>query len=367
MSELIPITLTSIILAWLSQHVNTRKLTEDGKYKKDWIIFAIMAVCMILFVGLRTLYNDTATYRYVYENTVASEAVSWKLGNNPGYAILRKFLKLVGFSTQSYILFYSVITLGIYLWFLRKYSTNLWLSVFLLFTTGCYVFTLAAMKQCMAIALGLLAVDRYLRKRYIPFVLYILIGMLFHPYVLMFFLVPLMDFCPWDVRTWIMLGIFFAGGILLQPLVGTVVNVTTMMGEEFSVSSLSGEGVNPFRLAVVSVPIVISFFTRNVIETENDREQNLILNLSMLNAAIMFVGLFGTANYFARLANYYLVFQCISLPWLLDHFVPRSKKLMTGLAIVGFLAFFIYANAINSSFDKEYSAITLKEYIKTFL
>ena len=367
MSELLPITIASVILAWLSQHVNTRPLTEDGHYKKDWIIYAVMAVCMILFVGLRKSYNDTSTYINSFNRATIDARIDWKIGNNPGYQIVLKGLKALGFSVHSYLMFYSVVVTGVYLWFLRKYSTNLWLSVFLLFTTGCFVFSMAAVKQCMAIALGLLAVDRYLRKRYVPFVIYILIGMLFHPYVLMFFVVPLMDFRPWDVRTWIVLGVFFAAGILLQPLLGTVINVTSMLGEEFDMESFTGEGVNPFRLAVVSVPVVISFFTRSVIESENDREQNLILNLSMLNATIMFVGLFGTANYFARLANYFLVFQCISLPWLLDQFVPRSKRLMTGLAIAGFLAFFIYANAINGSFDREYSAITLKEYIKSFL
>ncbi|MBR6951288.1 MAG: EpsG family protein [Oscillospiraceae bacterium] len=367
MSELLPITITSIILAWLSQHVNTRKLTEDGQYKKDWIIYAVMAVCMILFAGLRTGFNDTETYLNTYQTTSYDSSISWKLGNNPGYSIVIKLLKLANFSGQSYLMFYALFIIGIYLWFIRKYSTNLWLSIFLLFTAGCYVFSLAAIKQCAAIAFGLLATDRYIRKRYIPFAVYLLIGMLFHPYVLMFFLIPILDFHPWTVKTWIILGAFFIAGILLQPLLGTVINITAMLGESFNIEEFSGEGVNPFRLAVVSVPVVISFFTRRIIRDENNRIQNLILNLTMMNATIMFVGLFGTANYFARLANYFLIFQCLSLPWLLNQFEHRTKRILTCLAIVCFIVFFVYENSLHGSFNNNYSAISLIDYIKSLL
>ena len=226
---------------------------------------------------------------------------------------------------------------------------------------------MAAVKQCVAIAFSLLAVDRYLNKKYIPYVLYILIGMLFHPYSLMFFILPLLDFRPWSTKTWIMLLFFFIAGLTLQQLLGTVVSVTSMLGEGFEAEDLSGEGVNPLRLAVVSVPVIISFFTRRVIDSENDREQNLILNLSMLNATIMFIGLFGTAIYFGRLANYFLIFQCVSLPWIIKHFEVRSKRYITLATILGFSAFSYYENAIANGFDMNYSAITLIDYIKTVL
>ena len=40
----------------------------------------------------------------------------------------------------------------------------------------------------------------------------------------------------------------------------------------------------------------------------------------------MFIALFGTANYFARLANYFLIFQTLALPWMLSYFDYKSKK-----------------------------------------
>lgn len=73
----------------------------------------------------------------------------------------------------------------------------------------------------------------------------------------------------------------------------------------------SAEKELTFRLLVTLVPLVMSFILRKQINDpyyEYDRQDNICLNLSFLNGEIMFIALFGTANYFARLANYFYIF-----------------------------------------------------------
>ncbi len=367
MTKLLPITITSIILAWVSQHTTWGEPLPNGKQRRDKLFFLILTVCMILFVGLRTAYNDTSTYLLVYRETDTTTPISWVLGNNPGYLVIIRLCKSLGFSEQTYLLLYAVFTVSVYLWFVRKYSTDLCFTVFLLFTTGCYLFTLAAVKQCVAIAFGLLAIDRYLKNHRIRAIVYLLIALLFHPYIFMFFIIPFLNYQPWNRKTRFLLIGFILAGLALQPLLGTVVDITSIMGETFDTKDFSGEGVNPFRLAVSAVPIVLSYLSRKVIWEENNKLQNLFLNLSMLNAAIMFVGLFGTANYFARLANYFLIFQTLSLPWLLHHFEVRSRRLLLILAITGYLGYFVFENFIHRRFDSVYYSIPLIQYIKSLL
>lgn len=91
-------------------------------------------------------------------------------------------------------------------------------------------------------------------------------------------------------------------------------------------------------------------------------EQLRDLPLSMLNGAIMFDGLFGTANYFARLANYFLIFQSLSLPWMLKKIGGRDGKVLTALLVLGYTAYFYYANAINQPFDHYFARLSLAEY-----
>ena len=142
-------------------------------------------------------------------------------------------------------------------------------------------------------------------------------------------------------------------------------DVTDLLGEHFDAESFTGEGVNPFRVAVVSVPILISFLTQTEIARKKDRAQNLMVNLAMLNAEIMFVGLFGTANYFARLAYYFLPFQALAMPWLLSHFETRNRRFITFGAIGGYSAYYVFSNAILDNFDYHYASVTLWSYLKS--
>ena len=354
----------------LSHSFSARDLRTDNYVHKDRMIWFVLAVVMIFFAGLRIHYNDTDTYVYAY-NAISTDwghllDVSWNLGDNPGFNVLNNLLVLLGFSSQSFLMFYSIVTVGIYLWFIRKYTNNLCLSVFLLFMLGSYTFTMAAIKQCVAVALCLVGVDRAINKKWLHFVLWVLLGALFHPYAFMYLIVPFLFFHPWSGKTYVLLFAFIATGIFLQSVMDTVISVTTMLGEEYNATTFSGEGVNPFRLAVVSVPIFLSFMTKRVIWREDNRAQNLILNLTMLNGAIMFVALFGTANYFARLANYFLIFQTISIPWLFSQFEKKSKQLITVVAAICYFAFFYYTNAINQPFGNYYYSISLLQYLQSF-
>ena len=226
---------------------------------------------------------------------------------------------------------------------------------------------MAAIKQCVAVAFCLIAVDRIIQDKKIAFIFWILVAATFHPYALMYFIVPFLTFKPWSGKTYILLILFAALGIGLQPLLGTVVDITTMLGEEYDVSTFVGEGVNVFRLLVIWVPVVLSFLTKKYQQDNNTKVDNIILNLTMLNAEIMFIGLFGTANYFARLANYFLIFQVLCLPHLFRAFTKDSQKIMKVLCIIGFLAYFYYANVINQNFDSLFFYMPFIEYLKSIV
>ena len=370
MSELIPITITSIVLAFVSHYFSQYDPLHDRYVYKERFFFLVMAVAMVLFVGLRTDYNDTHTYKYIYssipQNVSLTEGINWlKIGENPGFHFTNRVLVRLGFSTQSYLMFYAVVTLGIYLWFLRKYTSNLPFTIFLFVTFCGYTFTLAAIKQCMAMALCMVATDRAIRRKYISFAVWVLLAMMYHPYALMYFVVPFLMFRPWSMMTVVMLGVFGAAGLVMESLLGTILNVTDMLGEGYDAVAFTGEGVNPFRLAAIMVPILVSLLTRRQIEGENNQVQNLMVNLSMLNGEIMFVALFGTANYFARLANYFLPFQALAMPWLLTHFERRSRKVVTSMAIVAYVLFFIYENTYTGGFDGGFASVTLWQYLKS--
>lgn len=371
MWELVPIIVFTVVIMIFAEKRSVIRVGASGSdryIKKDRLFFVLLAVGLTLFVGLRTRYNDTPTYRGGYEAIRSSWSsfgkIDWALGSNPGFILTETILRILGVSTQGFLMFFAIITVFCYVWFIRKYTTSVWQSIFLYLAAGGYFFSLAALKQCFAIALCLVATDRMLRKKWVSFVLLVLLASTFHPYALMYLVTPFLCFGPWSKRTYLMVAIFLMIGLCLQPLIGTIIDITTMLGEEYTVEDFSGAGVNVFRFLVGLVPIVLAYFVRNKIQKSEDRALNLSLNLTMLHGVILFVALFGTANYFARLSGYFSIFTAISLPWLLRFFEPKSRRLLTFAMVILYTIFICYDLNCHGSFDSHYDYVTLWQYLK---
>lgn len=364
MTDLIFLLLLTAVLAWCADHVGFGPLDSEKRHRQV-LCTLLIAILLAGFAGLRTHCNDTGAYRHGYELITETfwETSDKKIGSNPLFNWINYQLYMHNVSTQNFLMFWAFLTVGCYLVFVHCFSESYPLTIFLLFTTGCYTFTFAGIKQAAAIGIALIAVIFVLRKKYLPYIACILLAVLVHPYALMYLLVPFMQFRPWTSKTYVLLIAALFCGFFLRPLLGTVVNITTLLGEEFSVSSFTGDGVNIFRVLVCNTPLILSFLYRDRLFAHSTREENLMVNLTMLNGAIMFVGLFGTANYFARLANYFLIFQSLSLPWMLKKIGGKEGQVLTFFMVTGYIAYFYYANIINQPFDQDFARLTLTEYL----
>lgn len=370
MQKLILVTVLSFLFAALS-HSSSEYDHINSKYiHKERFFYGLVCITLILFAGLRTGYNDTGLYRQIYKTTPVdielTKDIEWlKFGENPGYVFVNRLFKRMDISVELYIMLFSAFTIGANLWFFRKYSCNFFLSVLLFVTFAGYIFNLAAIKQCTAMALCLIATDRAIQKKYGQFLLFVFLACLFHAYSFMYLVIPFLAFRPWGKNTIILLVVFAFLGLSLQSMLGTLLNVTDMLGEGYDASSFTGEGINPIRLLVTSVPIFLSLLTVEQITQREDRAQDIILNATMLNGEIMFIGLFGTANYFGRLANYFIPFQAVALPRLFSHFDSEGKQAISIAASVCYLLFYIYSQSIHELFDNHYSSITFFEFLKS--
>lgn len=338
--------------------------------KKHEKLFTFLLITMLAtFCGLRTWYNDTVTYLQIYEQTTSlkdfwtsSDAI---FANGFGFGLLNCILKDLGFSSQDFLMFYAYITVIPYVLFVKKYCVSFPFGIFLMFTTGMYAFTFAAIKQCTATAICLIAASAAIDRKWIKYFFLVFIASLFHPYSIIYLLVPLMFFRPWTYWTFVYTVIFIFVGLSLERILGTIVDVTAMIGGNYSMESFIGEGVNIFRVLVAFVPFFLGMLYRRQLFSNSTRSENFFFNLAMLNALIMFVGLFGTANYFARLANYFLPAQVIILPWLLEKINGYDRKILKPTCVVCYLGYFIYENGILKNFDNAFSQTTLWNYLSS--
>lgn len=375
MVQLLPVIFSTILLGFFSHSFSTYDMRLQTYTKRNFFLWGILFCILVIFAGTRYNYNDTIVYIGVFEDDIvplsldALKRIDYSLGENPGFVIYQQMLKSIGFTSQSFIFLTSIITVGLFMWFIRKYTTDLFMSVYLFVIFGGYDFMLAGIKQSIAMALSAIAVDRIINNKKIPFVLWIVLASTFHPYALMYLICPFLFFKPWTRRTWVLLGIFAVFGMSFQLVLPQLVDITTLMGETYTIESFSMGGVNPLRAAVCCVSIFLSFIVRNKInESFYDRTNNMIINLAMLNGELMFVGMFGASLYTGRLANYFILFQLLAIPYLLKFINPRYKTLIYVSALIMFFLYSIYGNVyahgIDQSFDRLYHRYTLFEYLK---
>ena len=359
----------SLLLAWLIDN-RDRSLHYRGERRREVMVTWLLILILGFFCGLRTWGNDTVTYLMIYDQlpgfreTVGSSRYTFSGGL--GYYYVSALLKDFGFTAQDYLVFFALATAIPYVLFVRRYSDSMVFGVFLMFTTGFYTFSLAAMKQCMATGLCLAALPYAMDRKWIRYFLGVAAAMLFHPYAVVYLLVPLLSFKPWTSRTFLYVAAFMAAGFYLESLLGTVLDITDMMGASYDEETFTGEGVNIFRVAVSFVPLVLAALYGKKLFRNSTRTEDIMFNMAMLNALIMFVGLFGTANYFARLANYFLPAQVIVIPWILRKAHRQDRSWLVPGCVVGYIGYFIYENAIIRPFDTGYSHMSFWDYLATF-
>lgn len=362
----------SVGLAWLYEH--TYVSTALGP-KRSRAIYVFLVAILICFAGFRGSYNDTWNYRDIYVYLVkgfpdAWKTFSWNLGANPAFELIQSWFKTYNTDVHLLIMFFAFWTILIYMAYLRRFSTDFTLTIYFFFAMGCYVFNLAAIKQCMATAFCLLAIPYSLKKQWGVFLLLVFAGMLFHPYAAMYLIMPFLTFKPWSKATFCMLFAFLIGGFLFQPLLGNIIDITTAIGEEYTESTFSGSGVGIIRVLVCWAPVVLSFLYREALFSNSSKAEDLMMNLSFVFAGIIFMGQFGTALYFGRLSYYFLPAAVISLSWMLSKLrkiAPSDGKIITPAAVFFYFIFFYISNTVENDFATAYQALTPMAFLEILI
>lgn len=361
----------SLVFAYIIENRDRALSGSDNcNIYKDRAITLLFVLFLGVYSGLRIWYNDTITYLQMYSNTpLLSEYfgrnISHSVSEGIGFHFLNSVIKTLGFSSQDFIMFYGVLTAYLYVRFIRTFSKETIFSVFLMITTGFYIFSFAAIKQSFAIGLCLVGLEYLVKGHKVKFLCWVIFASLFHPYAIIYILLIFFNFNPNSKKTATFMFLFIILGFSLRSLLGVLVSLTERMGAGYTLDSFMGEGVNVFRVMVCFAPFILFLLFRKTIFSASTEAENILYNTAILNALLMFCALFGTANYFARLANYFLPAQVIVVPWMIRKTGKNNCILLTFLCVIGYVGYFVYGNLINNVFDAEFAQISFWTYISS--
>ena len=369
MIELWTLMIIALVLSWIHEHTYMGTKNRAISKHKISVVFIIMLLFLGGYLGLRVRNNDTITYKIAYEQ-MSGFPQFWNtfdssLSKDPGFNLVNATLKTLGVSTQSWLMFYALVTVGLYLHFIRKYRNNLVLNIYLFICVGLYGFAGAAIKQSLATAICLCALPFAEEKKWVRYILLVFLASTFHMYALIYLLVPFLMFKPWTKRTVLLIIGTVVIAFSLHNLFGAIAEITSSVGEGYTTETFSGEGVNIFRILVSNVPVLLALFFHKEIFKDSTKSENMMFNLSMINGCIMFIGMFGTANYFARLANYFVAAQAITLPRLIDKLNAKNRRFLKITMVLCYLGYYYYStNIVYGLYSNRFERITIMEYLQ---
>lgn len=329
-----------------------KSVKTDGQTKYEsranFVVAVLACLPMIIIYGFRTDIGDSASYLEAFRETSLTGGLFENLSErNPGFDVLLRVFKFKIFDNENYwTLFLTAISVMLMVNTFSKYSPIFGLSMYLFFgaTEVSYVFNGA--RQFLAIAIVVFSF-RYIEKgKLIPYIVVMLLASSIHLTAYIFAPVYLV------VRGKFMnlkMSLVSAGVIAATAFSSLFIDYLNDMFLEDSVYSgyysyiVSDTGVNIFRFLVAGVPFALCIIYKKRIADLNDMSLNVLSNISMLGAAVMMFSLTAGGDYLGRLAEYFLIFNCVLYPVLLKRVISKNiyPIFIFGI-VIGYFGFYTY-------------------------
>lgn len=291
---------------------NTGLLGVKRDMQSKLCYFALLLL-LILFAGLRTKYNDTATYLDIFKALEINNEFSYYLDSYGGFELYRVLIKkYISTNPQSFIFISAIFTNLLYVPFILRYSKNFCESVFL-FCINDFIFSMAGIKQAIAMGIALYAISGYLNKKYFKAVLLLLLAMWFHPYVICLIAVPFLKKDVWSLNTVFVIVVCFFAFMNME----TVFNLFSIIGKDYSEESFNDYTINPMRVLVEAVPVIVSLIYRKKINKSNNVLLKLGVNMRIISFAFIFLALFVNPIYLGRMSTYFSLLSSTVIPEML--------------------------------------------------
>lgn len=319
---------------------------EDSRQKRVW--YGMNCLFLILVAGLRNgVGGDTLAYMDEYEYaptgfTYLREYITDMMTEN-GYMPLWSTLMVVchSLSEDFYLLQFvqaAVVNITIFAIF-RQYTQRIFLCALIYAVAGYFfLFNTEVLREGMAIAMSLIAIQHYFKGDKIRFWVFVLIGILFHVSAAVVLFFPLIRFIrlKWMSVAWGLFAAFvlwFVSDMLVNHMPAFIEN--SQLAIALKILKYSNLNSNIFgflsnSLRYLCFPFFVMMYTLNEEEDESLRERKEHLMAYMFIVGILSIGLTG----FARLRNYTEVYYLIALSEFIYLYVRYPKNLLIARTIV---------------------------------
>lgn len=320
-------------------------------WKAALILLLPMIYCAATRGTLALHWSDTSAYQGMFQNFPSSVS---ELGSyitedtkDKGFVVVSVLLKsIIGDHVVLYFGIIATFTLFCVFSVYRKYSCNLLVSIFLFLAAGDYLqWEYNGIRQFIAVAMIFASTGLLLRRKYKEVIVIILLASLIHMSALI--MIPMLFVVsgrPWNKRTLLFLATVFVAVIFVDQFTNLI---TEFMGSTQYSNEIQQfedtQGTNMLRVAVFSIPAIISFLFRREIVRANNKLIDLCVNMSIATMGCYLISAFTSGIFMGRLCIYFSLYNYILLPWELKHlFEKQSAKAVHIVMLAVYMVFYYY-------------------------
>ena len=286
-----------------------------------WLFAILIFVPIVWMAGNRGWFADTGLYITNYQempsNLLELPNYVANVTKDKGFSALSVILKTILGSEYTPYLMVLAVFQGISLvCFFRKYSPDYILSIFLFIASTDYLsWMFNGLRQFMAVTIILFATPLMLKKKYLPLICVILLASTMHQSALL--MIPFVIIAQgevWNKKTLL----FIVATLLAVVFVDQFTNILddTLSGTQYvnvvsDYTSWNDDGTNPLRVAVYSIPAILSLLGKKRIQAEHNLVINFCTNMSIISMGLYLISMVTSGIFIGRLPIYCSLFGYI--------------------------------------------------------
>lgn len=331
------------------EHIDGRTVTRF-----NWF-FVLLAVAPLAYLAAtRGWIGDTLMYQRSFESAPTSfSQISSYVENvkkdKAFYFFAAIWRTILGFRPMVYFGIIASFQILCMAKTLRKYTPYLLTGLFVFVACTDYIsFMQNGIRQFVAVCIIFACSNWIFERKYIPAIFAILVASQFHQSALLMIpVVFIVQGDPWNKSTVATLVATMVILVFIErftDILDTLLSETQYSNVVNDWTSWNDDGSNPIRVAVHSVPMILSLVGLRYIREADDPVINVCTNMSIITASLWMISMVTSGIFIGRLPIYVSLYSnCILLPWEVEHiFSKESGRYIRAAMIVLFVLFYYY-------------------------
>lgn len=305
---------------------------QKRKIATPFIIFLVCAIFIFFFAARWNVGTDFPNYYSRFYKLLKMDFSELIGGTDWGFYTLSAFIGK--FLTKNFFVYSLIIAAIIYIPLVltyRKYTSNFTMTCAMYIMMCLYTWPFNGTRQSIAVTIVFAAYPLlYEKKNWWKYAVFVLLAYTFHTSALLVLpFILLTRLKPWK-KPFVFSCLLIALLIILLPgLWSTVIEFLENMGQSKLASDYSEfdelrSGVNPMRILVAAIPVVLSYFYYDRLKKHN-AHIDFMINMAVLNLLFLLCGYQLTV--LVRFNAYFNLALPLLIPEFINIFTDSSKKL----------------------------------------